>query len=282
MAEPLSLPAPLEPWRAQLEAAAAPCLRFTLEDAEDPATPGCRYGGHPLVPPGTAWPTGPKGLLHFVGQLDFAELASVHGGALADLPRDGVLCLFYDMQEQPWGFEEGDRASWKLLWTPRREDAVPLPPPQALEDAGLAFDLPVRMVSRLALSLPDPSDVRGRQPPGRWTHKELELYETLRLELSGGENGHQVGGFPWWVQQEARTEAQELTRPLFRTEARGPGALKPQRHESAAEWTALWQIGSDDLTGFMWGDMGNLYLLVHDTDLRAQRFDRAWLGLQCG
>lgn len=278
MAEPLPLPPVLEPWRAQLEAAAAPCLLFTLEDAEDPALPGCRYGGHPLVPPGTEWPRGPKGPLHFVGQLDFAELASVHGGALPDLPREGVLCLFYDVQEQPWGFNEEDRASWKLVWTPRREDAVPLPPPEELEEAGLAFDLPLRMVPRLGTSLPDPSDSRGRQPPGRWTHKELDAYEELRAELPGGENAHQVGGFPWWVQQDARAEAQELTRTLFRADAKGSTLL---RKTEPAEWTVLWQIGSDDMTGFQWGDMGNLYLLVRDDELRQGRFDRAWLGLQC-
>jgi uncharacterized protein YwqG len=28
--------------------------------------------------------------------------------------------------------------------------------------------------------------------------------------------------------------------------------------------------------------MGNLYLLIRDQDLRARRFDKAWLGLQCG
>ena len=48
------------------------------------------------------------------------------------------------------------------------------------------------------------------------------------------------------------------------------------------EWSLLWQIGSDDASGFTWGDMGNLYLLIRDQDLRARRFDKAWLGLQCG
>jgi uncharacterized protein YwqG len=40
--------------------------------------------------------------------------------------------------------------------------------------------------------------------------------------------------------------------------------------------------GSDDASGFMWGDMGNLYLLIREQDLRARQFDKAWLGLQCG
>jgi uncharacterized protein YwqG len=248
MSEPLPLPPSLEPWRDHLEATAAPCLLFNLEDAEDPALAGCRYGGHPLVPPGTEWPRSPAGPLHFVGQLDFAELAAVRGEALPELPRDGVLALFYDMQEQRWGIEPQDSAYWKLVWTPRSAEAVALPTPRELEEAGMAYDVPVRMVPRLGRSLPE----------ARWHEVRAEDYLALRERLTGGEHAHQVGGHPWWIQYDARLE-------------RGsPG------------WEMLWQIGSDDPTGFMWGDMGNLYLLVRGEDLRAARFDRAWLTLQCG
>jgi uncharacterized protein YwqG len=31
----------------------------------------------------------------------------------------------------------------------------------------------------------------------------------------------------------------------------------------------------------MWGDVGRIYLLARDEDLRAGRFDRAWLVMQC-
>ncbi|XXF77551.1 YwqG family protein [Myxococcaceae bacterium GXIMD 01537] len=239
-----------------MEATAAPCLRFTLEDAEDPALPGCRYGGHPLVSPGTAWPRSPKNLMVFVGQLDFAQLAAVRGEALADLPRDGVLCLFYDVREQRWGSEPGDRDYFRLIWTPRSADARPLPPPSELEDAGLAFDLPVRMVPRLDTSLPAFGDERAAPPSGGF---DDEAYVTL----AGGEHAHQVGGHPWWIQYDARTEARAMVR-------------------DAPDWNLLWQVASDDTTGFMWGDMGSLYLLLRDADLRERRFERAWLGLQCG
>lgn len=49
----------------------------------------------------------------------------------------------------------------------------------------------------------------------------------------------------------------------------------------ASEWRLLWQLDTDDEAGFMWGDAGRLYLLARDEDLKARRFDRAWLVLQC-
>ena len=85
----------------------------------------------------------------------------------------------------------------------------------------------------------------------------------LRRHLLGAENAHQVGGHAGWIQYDARDEARRLA-------------------GSGADWNLLWQVGSDDATGFQWGDMGNLYLLVRDSDAREGRFERARLVLQCG
>ncbi len=277
------LPPSLETWRERIETVVAPGILFTARDAEDPDMPGCRYGGHPLVPPGTDWPRSPSGPLVFIGQLDFAELAACRGEALPDLPRDGVLALFYDVQEQRWGFDPKDSAYWKLLWTPHSAEAVPLPPPAELEEAGLAFDLPLRLEPRLGMSLPDIWDGRAPLPAEEWGDTEAEDYRVLREQLTGGEHAHQVGGHPWWIQSDARLEAQLVSNGLYCGDSRGFDSPKARQLGSGASaWGLLWQIGSDDQTGFMWGDAGNLYLLIRDQDLRARRFDRAWLGLQCG
>jgi uncharacterized protein YwqG len=208
----------------------------------------------------------------------------VRGDALADLPRDGVLCLFYDVREQRWGFDPEHRAYWHLVWTPRRADAVPLAPPKELEDAGLAFDLPVRMVPRLGLSVPAPSDARAHHlPDALWEAAGAEGPDALRRQLTGAENAHQVGGHPGWLQNDAREEAQLVTHGLSCGDGAGWNAPEARGLlRGAPEWNLLWQVGSDDTTGFMWGDLGNLYLLIRDSDLREQRFERAWLGLQCG
>lgn len=189
--------------------------------------PGCRYGGHPLVPPGTQWPHSPRGPLSFVGQLDFAELAACRAEALPNLPRDGVLALFYDVQEQPWGFDPKDGASSKLLWTPRSSEAVALAPPRELEEAGLAFDLPLKLTPRPGLSLPDPWDRRATLPVDDWGQDAADDYTVLRERLTGGEHSHQVGGHPWWIQSDARLEAQLVTHGLYCGDSRGYDSPRP-------------------------------------------------------
>lgn len=49
----------------------------------------------------------------------------------------------------------------------------------------------------------------------------------------------------------------------------------------AASWNLLWQVGFDEWQGFGWGSSGTVYLLIRDEDLRACRFESAWLILQC-
>ena len=52
--------------------------------------------------------------------------------------------------------------------------------------------------------------------------------------------------------------------------------------KNAARWNLLLQVDSNEDIGMMWGDMGRLYLWITEEDLKACRFDRSWLILQCG
>jgi uncharacterized protein YwqG len=60
------------------------------------------------------------------------------------------------------------------------------------------------------------------------------------------------------------------------------GVQRRPLERNAAELDDLvLQVDSDPHARFEWGDDGKLYLLARDEDLRAGRFDRAWLVLQC-
>lgn len=51
----------------------------------------------------------------------------------------------------------------------------------------------------------------------------------------------------------------------------------------ASAWRLILQIDSDeDHLGYMWGDVGMLYIGVRETDLRANDLSKPWLELQCG
>jgi uncharacterized protein YwqG len=279
--QPLVLPDSLRPHRALLEKALAPCILFDKENG-DAHSRGCRFGGLPLVPPGTQWPCSPEGPLHFLGQLDFAELAACRGAVLPELPRDGILAFFYDVENQAWGNNPEDSSLWRLVWTPSGADAVPLEPPKELMDWDRSILSPYRLVPSLGFSLPDFWDRRAPVAPDFWSDTQGDDLIELREKLTGGEYVHQVGGHPTWVQDDARTEAQLVSHGVHLDSAEAwdtPEAekLKP----GATEWNLLWQVASDEELDFMWGSAGNLYFLIRDEDLRACRFERAWLILQC-
>ncbi len=260
----LRLPASLKPYRSALQKALAPCILLTPQEGQAESR-GCRYGGLPLVPPGTGWPHAPNGPLPFVGQLDFAELAACPGASLPLLPRDGILSVFYDIDGGHWGSNPEDSAFWKLLWTPHSKEAVPIhPPSELLEEMDLPTR-PYRLLPMAGLSLPEFLDTHTSLSTEDWSDEETEDYVELMHSLAGGDNAHQIGGHPAWIQEDAREEAQRLTG--------GPP-------EAAKEWNLLWQLGSDEEVGLQWGSFGKLFFLLRDEDLRACRFDRAWLVLQ--
>jgi uncharacterized protein YwqG len=254
--QPLALPLSLDPHRALLEGALAPCILFDKSEGSLHSR-GCRYGGLPLVPEGTAWPRSPEGPLHFLGQLDFEELAVCRGDALPELPSRGLLAFFYDVENQPWGHEPADQAFWRLVYVPPDVEPIVLHPPQELLEAERPVLPACQLLPSLGFSLPGWWDANAPVDPGFWSDVQAEDYSQLRRALVGGEHVDravdQLRGHPDWVQDDARN----------------PG------------WNLLWQVGSDERMGLVWGSGGTLYLLIRDEDLAARRFERAWLILQC-
>ncbi|HLL06951.1 MAG TPA: YwqG family protein [Myxococcaceae bacterium] len=282
--KPLDLPASLEPHRTLLEGALAPCILFDKEEAGMHSR-GCRYGGLPLVPAGTHWPRSPEGSLHFLGQLDFAELTACRGEALPELPREGLLAFFYDVENQPWGRQPGDRAFWKLVYVPPGVEPVPLQPPDDLREAARPILTPSRLIPSLGRCLPGWWDQRAPVEPGFWNDEQAEDLGELQRRLVGGESVDwavdQVRGHPAWIQDDARLEVHLVSQGLDLDDTQREPAEMEQLKRAAASWNLLWQVAFDEQQGFEWGSSGTVYLLIRDEDLRACRFERAWLVLQC-
>ncbi|MFP2928781.1 YwqG family protein [Pyxidicoccus sp. 3LG] len=266
-----------------LEQARAPCILFD-KVVGAPSPRGCRYGGLPFLPPGTSWPRSPEGPLHFLGQLDFAELAECRGEHLPELPKEGLLAFFYDVENQPWGTKPSHRAFWELIHVPPGSEQVPLSPPAELLRAERPV-LPLRHLRpSLGLSLPGWADLNAPVEPDFWSEEQGEDIIELRRALAGTDNpdqgADQLRGHPNWWQEDGRIDAQLASNGIdaYRSD------LSPQEERlksGASEWTLLWQVGTDEELDLVWGSQGTLYLLIRNKDLRARRFDRAWLILQC-
>lgn len=279
----LELPAEIEALRDRIEARVAPCL--FLSPAEDGEGARTRLGGSPLLPPGAEWPRSDRGPLSFVGQLDFRELRDALGAAATGalgLPADGVLSLFYDVEEQPWGYDPAHASGFALLYAPDPANAIDVESPEG----AIPFD-EEPLAASSGHSLPWPGDR---------AHAELALegtaeraYRTFaeRFALAQGKGipglRQQVGGHAQWLQRDGRVTAELASSGVHAGgDPRTWRSADLRRAEAEAEsWRLLWQLKPED-DRFTWVDLGTLYVLIRDEDLRARRFERAWVVFQSG
>lgn len=75
-----------------------------------------RFGGEPDLPPDVEWFTNPTtgAPLSFVAQLNFAELKAFDIDN--QLPDQGILYFFYDVEAFPWGFNPKDGAGSRVYF----------------------------------------------------------------------------------------------------------------------------------------------------------------------
>lgn len=240
-----------------------------------------KFGGHPDLPAGTAWPRRPDSdiPLSFLAQID---LAQVHPYDTAnELPAAGLLSIFYDCSEDgmPWGFNPEDNAGWKVLYWDGCGPLQRMQEPDDLAENGCMFAA-ASLSFETRMELPNPeSDLcdQAALPDDdqddywEWLDEETECPTSKLL------------GHADVIQGGMEEECQIVTRgyntgnPDGYHAARAAGA-----DEGAQRWRLLMQLDSHEELGMMWGDLGRLFLWMTQEDLAARRFDRVWLILQCG
>lgn len=234
-------------------------------------------GGTPAVPAGFAWPERDGRELAFLARLSLAELAAT--GAVDWLPREGALLFFYDVEEQPWGFDPKDRGGAAVrLVADLTEPIAALAPSPAEGGAPLPANLTLRRIDSL------PSRMRGAVEELRLTDPESELYDDLLNRTFEGRPKHQVAGFPFPIQDDSmELECRLVTHGLYLGDPTGYQDPRVAELEpGASDWRLLLQLDTDDDLGWMWGDAGTIYFWVEASAAREGRFDDAWLVLQCG
>ena len=225
--------------------------------------------------------------LSFVAQINFAEMWAA-GSLDPDFPRQGVLSLFYDLEEMPWGFDPQERVGFAVLFyegsalLTRRKQPATLPknyhlPPMACTAHASMTPLPLPMAQYDALDLPE---TVSQELWNTWWCSEDE-------HLIGSCDGkdwccHRIGGWPTPIQGDMQTECALVHNGHYcgSGETYKDSALAAIR-ATATDWLLLAQIGTDDKGGMAWGDSGQIYLWIRRDDLIAQRFDQVHLILQC-
>ena len=225
-----------------------------------------RLGGAAMLDPGESWPEWDGRPLTLVAVLDLSQMPRM---SHTPLPGEGWLNFFYDAEEQgAWGFDPKQSQAWRVIHASSRAQQVdgPMPLPPVSLSAVNTWTVPDMFEDAL-------DEVRNREDEGL-----SACYEAL------GEAGivHRIGGWPDLVQNPLWLEAQLASHGIYVGE---PDGYRDPRVDNlrvgAADWRLLLQIDSDDDAEMMWGDVGRLYFLMNKDDLIAERFEKAWMVLQC-
>jgi uncharacterized protein YwqG len=267
---------------------ALPCVGFSIGERGRCPTGSSRFGGGPDAPRPFRWPMFAARPLDFLLQVNLRELAA-HPKDIA-LPESGILTFFYDLANQPWGYDPEEVYAIRVLYFPEGtalERRSPQDPDLALEEAALSFwpalSIPrfgSRAFERLEQEL---SAAGGAEGNARGAYDKLsrDLFRAAAPAATGP--SHRIGGHAENVQGDMQLEAQLVMNGLYCGDE--TGYKDPRRKElekTCEEWSLLLQLDSDDDAELMWGDLGMLYSWARASDLRKGDFSRVWMCLQCG
>jgi len=236
---------------------ARPAIRFQLDayEPEHPPVGASRVGGRPDWPADKPWPRWRDTCMDFIAQIDLSTIRRMKGAQ--DLPPTGWLWFFYSAYAETLGLDASEAGSWAVVWgDPPRDSLVPawMPPDFDLDASYPAFTL------RAAGEWTMPSaNVRAVEALGLGRDDEVS-YEQMERRLStlNGDDGGAIRllGYPALFQN---------VDPETGAEAIAPGG--------GADWRLLFQLTPPD----HWGVDFILDFLIRDEDLKARRFERAWL-----
>jgi uncharacterized protein YwqG len=262
----------LERVASKIEELLKPSIRLRVgKPSKEPVT---RLGGAPNLPVEFEWPARNDGQPHsFLAQIDLAKLEAFDG---LPLPNSGSLFFFCDAVYIPSGYDPGDNDGCKVIHC-----AAPLSdteirnPPRGLDSEFIfkGFSL------EPSPDLTGPSSSEWEIESLRLSDAESEAYSQLFAEDG---SAHRIGGYPDVVQNEDMTLTAELV--SHGINCGSPAGYKEGKSKGlgagATDWRLLLQLDSEEDAGMMWGDVGKLFFLIREQDLKALTFDRVWVNVR--
>lgn len=245
-----------------------------------------RFGGDASVPQSFRWPERRGRPLDFLLQVDLRDVARIMPDVAA--PRAGLLAFFYDIENQPWGYDPADLEGFRVVLFDDRSD---LQATAAPDRTWRANPRAMHLISRLTIPHLGSRAYERVIAPLKLTDNEFDRYLKLDAQLQpekaakGPPGQHQMFGHPYLIQNDMQLEAQLVSNGVYCGDP--TGYQDPRRAEleaTADEWVLLLQVDSGEGAGIRsldWGDIGMLYWWIKRGDLRDGRFDRVWMTLQC-
>ncbi|MDX2106459.1 MAG: DUF1963 domain-containing protein [Candidatus Melainabacteria bacterium] len=262
-------------------AGALPSIRVHKSDF-DPSKVS-RFGGIPLVELGFEWPYSAEGHpLVFICQIDFGEIPTELRDLpnMLNLPPEGVLTLFCDLEYPPYGNESESKSNWKLVFNSDKSnlrllESIPITETQ-IKPCSLSFDpewtFPELSDDRLDKSFPNLTGAIAAEQRGSHTGIESALFDAYVdfLHELNQEPIHRIGGYPQLNQGDIRAE-------YFRKDSKDEFEYPQPSKLDQVE--VLLQIGPDLDADFEIYQWAYLYVLIDRTNLNKKLIDRGCLAI---
>lgn len=241
-----------------------------------------KFGGEPDLPEGVAWPEFEGRPLHFIAQLNLADLPP-RWIPSADLPRKGLLSFWFDTigwarcafgpQPQPF----------RILYLTTPTSRHPFP---ELDDSiNLEFgpwrpfpERRVAMKPSLTISEDTEYDLSNRLwDAGIIDDEQFEFQAALGGQdlADYSDQPHQLLGSHRFPQADGREDAAQAELGYTGTTGYDDAGKKKVARRKRA-WRLLLLLDSDQASDWMWSDAGSLSFWIRDTDLKKRRFDRIY------
>lgn len=251
-------------------------------DENDCILGASKIGGIPHLPDGIEWAESDGIPLSFIAQINMKDTMVYDKQAL--LPRSGIIYFFYNIDEQPWGYDPSETDGWKVLYYNGDISKLKLTAPPT--DEFIVFhECALKFTTEITLS---PWESSYSEKLGL-SGSEQDLYYDLMEEMETlykdkDDRINRMLGHPNAIQGDMQLQCQLVTNGLYCGDS--SGYSDPRRFElekGAENWILLFQVDSDEsTTGMMWGDEGRIYYWIKEEDLKKCNFENTWQILQCG
>lgn len=265
--------------------AAKPAILIELRESDEDriAIGDSKIGGHPDLPVDYKYPQWKNKPMGFIGQINLASSSEFDIDHV--LPKEGTLSFFYDLYEQPWGYDPKELGFSRVDYFPpsvqltRRkvpEDEIRLKCSAVLLSPSLTIPSSGSQAYDILQSRHQFNDSEER----RYWGLPSQLLINFRKTTSKAH--HRLLGHSYNIQGDMQLEAELVTNGLYCGDSSGYHDPKAKFLEPlSAQWQLLFQLDSDDTGDFMWGDGGMLYYWIRQSDLLNRKFENHWMTMQC-
>jgi len=249
-----------------------------------------KIGGVPDLPDNIPWPVWKNKPLSFLAQINFEETRPYDIEKV--LPARGIAGFFYHAKQKTSGGDPKDKGSFRVLYhdgpidqLKRRTSPDILPKSSIFQPCQLSFKAELS-VPNYECSLIDDffstDEGDGHDEVDRYCEFLENIYDHINTssKLLGHSNTIQ-GAMEIECEWMSLGYTQEYIEAFDEDDfdENDPQYLKSKA--DALRWRLLLQLDSLDSAKMMWGDTGQLFFWIKDTDLANMNFEDVWMMLQC-